>query len=152
MLSNFDDKFNKDYREKAEELNLTIHEVTTMASIIELECSGYYDEMPKVSAVFYNRLNNWGDQPKMLGSSPTAEYPYGSGNYDTNKIEGLPPGPMCTLSEEAIKAALYPEKSFDSIYYYFVTDTDFKFYYTRNLDEHNNIIASLRNQGIWGED
>lgn len=152
MLENYDVKFNAKYREKAAELGYNMHEITTMASIIELECSGYYDEMPKVSAVFYNRLLHWGDQPKMLGSSPTAEYPYGSGNFDTNKIEGLPPGPLCAPSAEAIKAALYPSKSMEKEYYYFVTDTDFKFYYTKNLDEHNSTIYSLRMQGKWGED
>ena len=152
MLENYDAKFNSKYREKATKLGYTMHEITTMASIIELECSGYYNEMPKVSSVFYNRLLHWGDQPKMLGSSPTADYPYGSGNYDTNKIEGLPPGPLCAPSETAIKAALYPSKKMEKVYYYFVTDTDFKFYYTKNLDEHNSTIYSLRLQGKWGED
>lgn len=152
MLENYDLKFNSKYREKATEMGYTMHEITTMASIIELECSGYYDEMPKVSAVFYNRLLNWGDQPKMLGSSPTAEYPYGSGNYDTNKIEGLPPGPLCAPSVKSIEAALYPSKKMEKVYYYFVTDTDFNFYYTKNLDEHNSTIYSLRMQGKWGED
>ncbi len=152
MLENYDEKFNNKYREKATELGYTMHEITTMASVIELECSGYYEEMPKVSAVFYNRLLHWGDQPKMLGSSPTAEYPYGSGNYDTNKIEGLPPGPLCAPSLASIEAALYPSKKMEKLYYYFVTDTDFNFYYTKNLDEHNSTIYSLRLQGKWGED
>ncbi len=152
MLQNYDLKFNATYREKAANLGYTLHEITTMASIIELECSGYYDEMPKVSAVFYNRLNHWGDQPKMLGSSPTAEYPYGSGNYDTNRIEGLPPGPLCAPGVNAIKAALNPDKNMEKVYFYFVTDIDFKFYYTKNLEEHNSIIYSLKLQGKWGED
>lgn len=152
MLQNFNEKFNEEYRAKAEKMGYSIHEITTMASIIELECSGYYSEMPKVSSVFYNRLLHWGDQPKMLGSSPTADYPYGSGNFDTNKIEGLPPGPMCAPSEKAIEAALYPEKDMKKVYYYFVTDTDFKFYYTKTLDEHNATINSLILQGKWGEE
>lgn len=152
MLQNFELKFNDEYKAKAQKLGYTVHEITTMASIIELECSGYYDEMPKVSAVFYNRLKHWGDQPKMLGSSPTAEYPYGSGNYDTNKIEGLPPGPLCAPSLAAIDAAIMPNAKMDKVYFYFVTDTDFNFYYTKNLDEHNQTIYSLQMQGKWGED
>ena len=152
MLQNFDTKFSSEYRNKATELGYSMHEITTLASIIELECNGYYDDMAKVSAVFYNRLNSWGDQPKMLGSSPTADYPYGHGNYDTNKIEGLPPGPLCAPSEASVKAALYPDKKFKDVYYYFVTDIDFNYYYTKTYDEHLSLINSLRYQGKWGED
>lgn len=152
MLSNFNEKFSDELRVKADKLGYSLHEILSLASIIELECSGYYDEMPKVSAVFYNRLNNWGDHPKTLGSSPTADYPYGNGNYDTNKIEGLPPGPLCSTGINAIEAALNPEKDFDNVYFYFVTDTNFKFYYTRTLDEHNYTISSLQLQGLWGEE
>lgn len=152
MLQNFDTKFNEDYRKKATELGYSMHEITTMASIIELECNGYYDDMAKVSAVFYNRLTAWGDQPKMLGSSPTADYPYGHGNYDTNKIEGLPPGPLCAPSAESIKAALYPDEKMKNVYYYFVTDVDFNYYYTKTYDEHLALINSLRYKGKWGED
>ncbi len=152
MLDNFDSKIEDEYYEKAEKMGYTFHEIMTMASIIELECNGYPDEMPKVSAVFYNRLLNWGDEPKMLGSSPTAEYPYGGGNYDTNKKEGLPPGPFCATGVNAIKAALYPEKDFDSKYYYFVTDVDFNFYYNETLTQHENTIYNLRMQGKWGEE
>lgn len=152
MLDNFASKIDEEYYAKAEEMGYTLHEILTMASIVELECNGYYDEMPKVSAVFYNRLLNWGGEPKMLGSSPTAEYPYGGGNYDTNKKEGLPPGPYCATGINAIKAALYPDEEFDSKYFYFVTDTDFNFYYNDTLVNHENTIYNLRMQGKWGED
>lgn len=152
MLDNFESKMEDDFYAKAEKMGYNFHEILTMASIIELECNGYPDEMPKVSAVFYNRLHNWGPEPKMLGSSPTAEYPYGGGNYDTNKKEGLPPGPLCATGINAIKAALNPEKKFDSKYFYFVTDVDFNFYYNRTLNEHDNTIYNLRMQGKWGED
>ena len=152
MLDNFESKISDQIYQRAEEMNYTLHEALTLASIIELECNGYPNEMPKVSAVFNNRLYNWGSEPKMLGSSPTAEYPYGGGNYDTNKKEGLPPGPLCSTGINAIKAALNPLEEFDSKYYYFVTDVDFKFYYTENLTQHENTIYNLRMQGKWGED
>jgi len=152
MLDNFASKIDKSMYKKAEEMDYTFHEIMTMASIIEMECNGYPKEMSKVSAVFYNRLHNWGAEPKMLGSSPTAEYPYGGGNYDTNKKEGLPPGPMCATGINAIKAALYPEEDFYCKYYYFVTDVDFNFYYNTTLIQHENTIYSLRMQEKWGED
>ncbi len=152
MLDNFESKIKDEYYEKAKKMGYSFHEIMTMASIVELECNGYPDEMPKVSAVFYNRLLNWGDEPKTLGSSPTADYPYGGGNYDTNNKEGLPPGPYCATGINAIKAALYPEEKFDKKYFYFVTDTDFNFYYNQTLADHNYTINSLSAQGKWGED
>ena len=123
----------------------TIHDVITMASIVELEASASLDEMPKVAAVFYNRLV-W-DEPQRLGSSPTAEYPYGDGRYDTNKVEGLPPGPLCSPSLAAIKASVYPQENFP--YTYFVTDSEMKFYYNETYREHNQTIALLKSQGKW---
>ncbi len=152
MLDNFESKIEDEYYEEAEKMGYTFHEIVTMASIVELECNGYPDEMPKVAAVFYNRLLNWGDQPKTLGSSPTADYPYGGGNYNTNIKEGLPPGPFCATGINAIKAALHPNKKFDNKYFYFVTDTDFNFYYNENLTAHNYTIDSLRAKDKWGED
>lgn len=146
MLENYDKKFNESMRDKAEKMGYSMHEITTMASIIELEASSAsFDDKQKVSAVFYNRLS-W-DEPKLLGSSPTAEYKYGNGKYNTNVTEGLPPGPLCAPSVKAIEAALNPAKNFKSTY--FVTDDKMKFYYTNSLTEHNNIIAKLKSQGKW---
>ncbi len=130
-------QISKDYK--------TLHDVLTMASIVELEASASEEEMPKVAAVFYNRLV-W-DEPQRLGSSPTAEYPYGEGRYDTNKIEGLPPGPLCSPSLAAIKASIYPEENFP--YTYFVTDSENKFYYNETYRQHNQTIATLKSQGKW---
>lgn len=127
-------------------INLNVHKILTMASIIEMESSSHPDEMANVASVFYNRLT-W-DEPKLLGSSPTIDYAkkYGE-KYDTNKYEGLPPGPMCAPSEKAIKAALYPAENFE--YTYFVTDSDMKFYYNKTLEEHNKTIKDLKAKGKW---
>ncbi|MBQ2676050.1 MAG: endolytic transglycosylase MltG [Clostridia bacterium] len=145
LLSELDNKLTDEMYAQAEKMGYSMHEIMTMASIIELEASGNPTDMAKVAQVFYNRLN-W-DEPKLLGSTPTAEYPYGSGRYDTNKNEGLPPGPLCSPSFDAIKAALYPDTSVKATY--FVTDKYMKFYYTNSLSEHNAIIRKLKNQGIW---
>lgn len=128
----------------------TVHDILTIASIVELEASAAPLEMPKVAQVFYNRLV-W-DEPHFLGSSPTAEYPYGDGAYDTNasnpkSTEGMPPGPYCAPGAAAIKAAVYPEKAFEMTY--FVTDKDMKFYYNSVYKEHINTINRLKNQGKW---
>ncbi len=144
-LSELDSKWTTQMREAAVKQGMSFHEVMTLASIVELEASGYYDEMPKVAKVFLNRLDEW-DHP-LLGSTPTAKYPHGSGRYDTNKYEGLPPGPLCSPSVEAIKAVLYPDKSIKETY--FVTDKNKKFYFTNSLYEHETLIAKLKQQGIW---
>ncbi len=129
----------------AKERGYTLHEVLTMASIVELEASGDPDEMANVAQVFYNRLEDW-DYP-LLGSSPTAKYPYGSGRYDTNKSAGLPPGPYCSPSRNAIRAALSPNAECTATY--FVTDASMKFYYTYSLQEHNRIINKLKAENNW---
>ena len=128
--------------------DMNIHKVMTMASIIELETSGATEEnMKKVAAIFYNRLN-WNDR-KLLGSSPTRTYAdkYNSPRYDTNKVDGMPPGPYCAPSMDSILASLNPEKDFD--YYYFLTDMDGKFYYNETLNQHLNTQASIAREGKW---
>lgn len=145
MLKRTEEVLTKDLIDQMQADHKTLHDVLTMASIVELEASASLDEMPKVAAVFYNRLV-W-DEPQRLGSSPTAEYPYGEGRYDTNKIEGLPVGPLCSPSLAAIKASIYPAKNFP--YTYFVTDSEMKFYYNETFRQHNQTIALLKSQGKW---
>ena len=145
MLKRTDEMLTDELKEAIKKQNKTLHEIITMASIVELEASASVNEMPKVAAVFYNRLE-W-DEPKYLGSSPTAEYPYGNGRYNTNNNEGLPPGPLCSPSLSAIKAAIYPQEDF--AYTYFVTDSENKFYYNETYTGHNQTIAKLKQQGKW---
>ena len=144
MLKTLDDKFraagiysiDSDY---------TLHERMTMASIIELEAGGSPEEMAKVSAVFYNRLES--PDFATLGSSPTRKYPHGNGRYNTYECNGLPPGPLCSPSIKSIEASYSPQEDFE--YYYFVTDASMKFYYNETLTQHNNIIAKLKAEKNW---
>ena len=144
MLSTTEERvFNDKNEQKAKKLGYSLHDILTMASIVQLEAGGAPEEMSSVAKVFYNRLN-W-DEPKLLGSTPTSNY-Y-SEIYDTNKYEGLPPGPLNSPSIKAIEASLSPNEKLESTY--FVTDKNGKFYYTDSLAEHNAIIAKLKNKGIW---
>lgn len=145
MVRTMDERFDADMLKKASDMGYSIHEILTMASIVELEAGGSPEEMSNVAAVFYNRLN-W-DEPKFLGSSPTIDYPHGNGRYDTNKNEGLPPGPLCSPSLNSIKAALNPTENFE--YTYFVTDKSMKFYYNKTLAEHNATIKKLKADKNW---
>ncbi len=147
MIDNLEEKFTSEMRDKAKAMGYTTHEILTMASVVELESCGYFEEMPKVSALFYNRLNNWPAGARYLQSDPTMYYPYGNGIYNTYKIEGLPPGPMSSVTEAAIKAALYPDDTMKS--YYFVTDSQGGFYYNDTLAAHEATIADLKEKGLW---
>lgn len=144
MLSEMNNLITDDVKNTAKKRGYSVHEILTMASIVELEASGYPDEMAKVAQVFYNRLN-WTDEPNMLGSTPTSDYI--DSRYDTNKYEGLPPGPLCSPSKEALNAALNPDTSVKADY--FVTDKNMKFYYTNSLEEHNELIQNLKSEGLW---
>ena len=75
---------------------------------------------------------------------PTIAYPdqnlYDA--YNTYKCKGLMPGPICTPTKEAIRAALYPN---NTNYYYFVTDHTGKYYYATSYAQHQrNCQTALR--------
>ncbi len=145
LLKETDKNLTEDLREKIKNSGYTLHEIMTMASVVELEAGSDHSEMANVSAIFWNRMKS--DAFRKLESSPTKKYPYGSQKYDTYETEGLPPGPLCSPSLEAIKAAAEPTPDFD--YYYFVTDAKMKFYYNKTLAEHNNTIARLKKENNW---
>ena len=130
---------------KAKDLGYSMHEVLTMASIVQLEAGAYPKQMPKVAQVFYNRLESPSFTPKMLQSDPTEKYP--DSRYHTYSIEGLPPGPLNSPSLYAVNAALSPDKSITA--FYFVTDKNGEFYYSATLSEHKSVIASLQSKGLW---
>ncbi len=149
MLSNFEKKLNKAKIDinniKVGDKSYTFHEILSLASIVEMEASSNTDEMPKVAAVFLNRLVS--NDFQTLGSSPTRKYPYGNGKYNTYECAGLPVGPLCSVGIDAIKSSINPAQNFD--YYYFVTDASMKFYYNRTLSEHNKTIAKLKAEKNW---
>lgn len=167
MLENFETKLNEacpDYEEKIKEMSeygiKDLNDVLSLASIVELECNGYPNEMDNVAGVFLGRLI-W-TEPHYLGSTPTFYYPdnrYNTNNYelyDTNGkliskagYEGLPPGPQCSMTVDAIKAVLNPNTEYIGKYYYFVTDANSKFYYNATYKQHKDTINSLKNKGLW---
>ncbi len=147
FLTNFNRKFEEDFYSRCDQLGMTVDEVITLASIIEKEgnnASDYY----YISSVFHNRLNNSANFP-YLNSDATIQYamPERTGLYDVDTSlshpyntyinRGLPPGPICNPSMEAIYAALYPEKT---SYYYFYTKKDGETVFSRNAAEHQRYI------------
>jgi len=150
MISETEKQITEAMYKRADELGYSMNEILTMASIIQMEAGKSTDEMANVAAVFYNRLNNETEGGK-LGSSPTCYYGTFHKNdddrYDTYKIKGFPPGPLCSPGIDAIKAALYPTE--DSPYLFFVTDKDGKFYYHKTYAEQQKTISKLKQGNNW---
>ncbi len=150
MLSVMEARYDQELRIAAEKRGYSMHEVLTVASIIELEaCGGSLEEKQKIAEVFYNRLRRDGTNAK-LESDPTTYYPYGDGAYDTYKSKGLPPGPLCSPSLTSIKAAVNPSTANPS-HYFFVNDKNGRFYFSRTSTEHQNTINKLKKDGLWPE-
>ncbi len=127
---NFDSKLTDDRIKKMEELQLSLDELITFASIVQKEAATT-NTMTMVASVFWNRLNNPDDFPK-LQSDPTTNYVnnvikpnqdvYNKTMieaYDTYQGAGLPPGAICNPGIEAIDAVLANQKS---DYFYFIAN------------------------------
>lgn len=156
MLNNTDKKL-APFKEQLESNTYTVHQMVTLASIIELEARSDEDRQT-VSGVLYNRLrNNWslgcdittyyGAKKSMSELLTKAELDECNG-YNTRCVSmlGLPIGPINNPSVSSINAALNPIKT---DYYYFVADSERKVYFTKNANEHAAIIAQLKKEGKW---
>ncbi len=148
MIKRSEEMITEDMYKKAEEMGYSMNQILTMASIIQMEGGNDTENLPRIAAVFYNRLNS--KNFNTLGSTPTMYYGESfkrdDDRYDTYKANGLPPGPLCSPGIEAIKAALNPDSS---PYYYFVTDSDGKFYFHETEDEQDTTINELKEDGKW---
>jgi len=105
MIAESEKHITDDMYEKAKSMGYNMNQILTMASIIQMEAGTDTSALPQIAAVFYNRLNS--DDFSTLGSSPTCYYgdsfKRDDERYDTYKAKGLPPGPLCSPSIDAIK-------------------------------------------------
>lgn len=145
------------YKEEISTKDMSVHELLTLASIVELEGASSEDRSG-VASVFYNRLkDNW-----HLGSDVTTYYAFGK-NFDVELtideyntcnpyntrstcFTGLPVGPICGVSLDSLVSTINPA---ESDYYYFVADKNKKTYYAKDYNEFNNIINELKSNGLW---
>lgn len=160
MLNTLEDKL-KPYKNDIEASKYSVHELLTLASIVELE-SADPDDRKDISGVFTNRLNDgWS-----LGSCVSTFYAFDinmgdrdltvseindcSGKYNTRCTSyiGLPVGPIGNPGIDSIVAALKPN---ETDYYYFVSDKNMNTHFTRTLREHENKVEELKSQGLWYE-
>lgn len=144
MLDKMDEVLSK-YKEEISNSKFNVHEILTLASIVEHEAILDSDR-PMIAGVFINRL----DKSMKLQSCATVGYAINEWKlsydysdlqtdspYNTYFYEGLPIGPGNMPGELSIEAVLRPTKH---DYYYFlanVNDKDSKkTYYSKTYSEH----------------
>ncbi len=145
MVERFRLIFNPEWKKRAKDLNLSIHQIVTLASIIEKETGASF-ERPVISSVFHNRFK----KRMRLESDPTVIYGLKNfdGNitrkhlaiktpYNTYTIKGLPPGPIANPGIKAIEASLYPA---DTDFLYFVSKKDQTHKFSTNIKDHNKAV------------
>jgi UPF0755 protein len=140
------------YQGQLKQKQLTIHQLLTMASLIEQEATQQADRS-KISSVFYNRLQ----QGMPLQTDPTVLYAEGkhkdrvlysdltvNSPYNTYLNKGLPPGPISNAGVVSIKAALYPAQT---NYLYFLAAPNGNIVFSETLEEHNQEKAKYISSG-----
>lgn len=122
----------------------TLHEIMTIASLIEREVV-VDEERALVSSVIYNRLA----EPMRLQIDAAVQYALDEPKerlmqkdleidspYNTYKNDGLPPGPIASPSLASIEAALFP------------ADSDYLFYVTKKDGSQTHLFAKTYNEHL----
>ena len=149
MTQRFRDDISDAWRTRAATLNLSLHQVVTLASIIEKE-TGAPAERALIASVFHNRLK----KGMRLETDPTVIYGIKDfdGNltrkhlrtptpYNTYVIKGLPPGPIASPGHAALEAALYPA---ETDYLFFVSRKDRTHQFSSNLEDHRKAVRKYQ--------
>jgi len=149
MVRQFRRKIPPDAEKRAGEAGFSLHQIVTIASIIEKE-TGLEEEKPIVSAVIRRRLA----LGMPLQMDPTVIYGVKrfdgtvtrkdlrtAGPYNTYLNRGLPPGPIANPGLTALAAALDPSKE---DYLFFVSRNDGSHTFSRTLPEHNRAVEQFR--------
>jgi len=154
MVSRFLEIYDKYIKELADSSGMSMNEVVTLASIIQAEAQ-YSSEMPRISAVYHNRLKlHW-----RLEADPTVAYALGGvrrsltyrdlrvdSPYNTYRKKGLPPGPICNPGLRALMAAVKPAPDCKDLY--FVADGTGRHIFSRTLAEHLRAKREVRRERI----
>lgn len=158
MVSRFNEIWTQEDLDRAEEQDMTVDQVLTLASMIEKEAKRA--DFAKVSAVFHNRL----DEDMKLESDVTIKYALGIQKiymnrdelntpslYNTHTQTGLPVGPICNPGMEAIRAALWPDEAYREEGYLFFTlmaPESGELAFSKTNEEHEALVAQYRDAWI----
>ena len=146
MVAKTDEVMSK-YYDKILASDYTLQETMAMASLIEKEGSKLEDRK-KISSVFHNRIK----ENMKLQTDVSVQYALGEHKealsledlevdspYNLYQNYGVGPGPYNSPSEDAIVAAMEPEKT---DYLYFLADIHTKeIYYAKTYEEHLELKA-----------
>lgn len=152
MKGYYDKFWNGKRRDRAKEMVYNPSQITTLASIVEKECT-FDKELPTVAGVYLNRLRI--DMP--LQADPTLIFATRDfaahrvtqyhkdveSPYNTYTHTGLPPGPICMPKKKSIEAVLNAE---EHDYIYFCANPDMSGYsvFSKTLAEQNKIAVEYR--------
>ena len=162
FLNNMKSKLYEEYYTRAKGLGMSMDQVITLASIIQME-TGKPLDMMYISAVFHNRLKSKDKSLRRFGSSATINYLIEQRGekttllhsddqlaidspYNTYTHEGLPPGPICMPGLDAISAALYPEPGCG--YLYFCATGDGGTAFATTLKQHQKNVNKYKSNWI----
>ncbi len=161
MYKEYQKFWNKKRREQLLQIGLSQAQVSVLASIVQKE-SNLYSEMPLIAGVYLNRLNKGMPlqaDPTLLfvANDPerkrvTADLIAAISPYNTYLNTGLPPGPICCPTVQAIDAVLNASKT---QYFYFCAAPDFsgKHLFAKTLQQHNvnalNYRRALNKAGVY---
>lgn len=142
MLGNFEKKLDSELRSQIAQRGYSIHQIVTMASLIEKE-SRNDDEKAIISGILWKRL----EEGITLGVDATVRFALNKWTepltvddldidspYNTRRFGGLPPGPISNFSVSSLRAAVNPEAS---EYYYYLHDPSGRIHYGKTNAEHN---------------
>lgn len=149
MLGGFDTVFASKYEDDIRRSGRTVPELVTIASMVEREARTPGDR-PLISGVIYNRLK----RGMRLQIDATVQYARGrhkerllyrdlevESPYNTYRVAGLPPGPICSPGSDALDAALHPA---EHDYLFYVARPDGSHVFGRTLADHNRNITMVR--------
>lgn len=149
MTQDFDSRLTPAMRQQAASMGLSIHDLVTLASLVEKEAR-YDEDRPIIAQVFLKRLQ----MGMPLQSDTTLQYLMAGPKenvsiadtkidspYNTYQHEGLPPGPIASPGMKAINAVLHPAAT---DYLYFVADHDGHNHYAKTYEEHLAIVEQVR--------
>jgi len=141
LVQHFKKEFNDSLIYKAQKMNMTVHEIVTLASIVQGEAM-LEKEQPIIAALYLNRLA----KGMRLQADPTIQYIIDDGPrrllerdleidspYNTYLYRGLPPGPVNNPGISSILSVLYPA---EVNYLYMVANGDGTHTFSESLNDH----------------